>query len=324
MSQHNALNKYADAAPQTSPWDELKRLDSRNGDTNGTETIIPKQVVATGLSPELMEQLQESEKLGHKPVFGAQIGIEGTLNTQTNRIELTIDSGNLFGSDDFNPDKKYMGDDVRELVIRSGQAYNRDDIKQELKCNPETAMLISELTRKGVVAKYICQGNQLKLRGSVADGDRNSATRYLQFYAGQLMSALDNLGYNLGANEGRLFEECNEVVSELMSEMGEKNVSGISMSGYRKRILRALRKEHPLVLPAAVTRVADNMFWHTMNEYAGKNNLKCVHSQDDKDLVPNLGERRASRNYFDEAARVTDDPTDKRAYFVDMNQFLWR
>ena len=320
MSQHNAVNKYANAAPQTSPWDELKRLDSQNGDTNGTETIIPKQVVATGLSPELMEQLQEREKLGYKPVFGAQIGIEGTLNTQTNRIELTIDSGNLFGSDDFNSDK----DDVCELVIRSGQAYNRDDIEQELKCNPETAMLISELTRKGVVAKYIRQGNQLKLRGSVADGDRNSATRYLQFYAGQLMSALDNLGYNLGANEGRLFEECNEAVSELMNEMGEKNVSGISMSGYRRRILRALRKEHPLVLPAAVTRVADNMFWHTMNEYAGKNNLKCVHSQDYKDLVPDLGERRASRNYFDEAERVTDDPTDWRAYFVDMGQFLWR
>ena len=315
--------------PQTSPWDELKRLDSHNGDTNGTETIIPKQVVATGLSPELMEQLQECEKLGYKPVFGAQIGIEGTLNTQTNRIELTIDSGNLFGNNDFNPDQKYMGDDVHELVIRSGQAYNRDDIEQELKCNPETAMLISELTRKGVVAKYICQGNQLKLRlklrGSVADGDRNVATRYLQSYAGQLMSALDNLGYNLGANEGRLFEECNEVVSELMNEMGEKNVSGISMSGYRKRILRALRKEHPLVLPAAVTRVADNMFWHTMNEYAGKNNLKCVHeSQDPNHLTPNGELYRASRNYFDEAARVADDPTDQRAYFVDMGQFLWQ
>lgn len=324
MPRHDVLNSNANATPQTSPWGELRDYDSHNGDTNGIETIIPKQVVATGLSPKLMEQLQEHEKLGYRPVFGAQIDIEGTLNTQTSRIELAIDSGNLFGSDNFNPDKEDMGD-AHELVIRSNQAYNRDDIERELKCNPETAMLISELTRNGVVAKYICQGNQLKLRGSVAGGDRNSATRYLQFYAGKLMSALDNLGYNLGANEGGLFEECNEAVSELMNEMSEKNVSGISMQAYDRRILGALRKGHPLVLPAAVTHVANSMFWRAMGKYADKNNLKCVHEEKGDFGAPNLRElHRASENYFDEAMRVTDDLADRRAYFVDMDQFLWQ
>lgn len=322
MPRHDVLNSNANAKFQTSPWDELRDYDSHNGDANGIETIIPKQVVATGLSHKLMKQ---SERIGVRPLFGAQIDIEGTLNTQTSRIELTIDSGNLFGSNDFYPDKKDSGD-VHELVIRSGQAYDRDDIAQKLKCNPETAMLISELTRNGVVAKYICQGNQLKLRGSTADGDRNSATRYLQFYAGQLMKALDNLGYSLGADEDKLLGECNRAVDKITNEMSEKNASGVSLMAYRERILRALRKEHPLVLPLAVTHVANNTFHRTMGKYASENELDVVYVEDRPQLTPNFLDEphRASRNYLDEDARLTNDPANPRAYFVDMNQFLWR